>query len=86
MIEFLTKVHPGILIILCLTIASLVSTAAHYWHKSRKIELEASLKLEMIQRGMSAEEIERVMRASVGSGRTGENASGRLKETMPEQV
>jgi hypothetical protein len=34
-----------------------------YWRKVRKDELDASLKHEMIARGMSADEIERVLAA-----------------------
>ncbi len=41
-----------------------VPVVAHYWYKTRKAELEASLKREMIERGMSADEICKVLAAS----------------------
>jgi hypothetical protein len=47
-----------------LTITSVVSSVAYYWYKARKAELEASLKQQMIERGMSAEEIVKVLRGS----------------------
>ena len=37
---------------------------AYYWWKIRQAELDASLKQEMLQRGMSAEEIQTVLTAS----------------------
>ena len=41
-----------------------VPTLAHYWYKVRQAELETELKREMIQRGMSTDQIVRVLRAS----------------------
>ncbi len=42
----------------------IVSTLAVNWRKAREAEVEASLKAELIKQGRSAEEIERVLRAS----------------------
>jgi len=56
--------QPVFIIFTSITIMSVASTAAYYWHKVRRAELEASLKHEMIERGMSAGEIERVLQAS----------------------
>ena len=44
-------------------IAIVVGGITTYLHRSRQAELDASLKQEMIQRGMSAEEIVRVINA-----------------------
>jgi hypothetical protein len=44
------------------------STLSHYWYKSRKAALEAELKMEMIQRGMSADEICQVIQSRTGEG------------------
>ena len=41
-----------------------VPWVAYYWWKIRQSELDASLKQEMLQRGMSAEEIQLVLTAS----------------------
>jgi hypothetical protein len=41
-----------------------VPTVARYWWRIRQSEIDASLKQEMLQRGMSAEEIQMVLAAS----------------------
>ena len=43
-----------------------VPSGMEYWRRMRKDELDASLKHEMIARGMSADEIERVLAAKTG--------------------
>jgi ABC-type siderophore export system fused ATPase/permease subunit len=45
------------------TVVSLVSVVATAWRKTRRDEMIYELKREMLERGMSAEEIERVVRA-----------------------
>jgi hypothetical protein len=42
----------------------IVGIIAYSWRRMRHLELEIGLKNEMIARGMSAEEIERVIRAT----------------------
>ncbi len=44
-------------------VAIIFSTLTTYWQKTRLAELDAALKQEMLQRGMSAEEIVRVINA-----------------------
>jgi hypothetical protein len=44
-----------------ITLVTLIAT--NYWRKSQRDDIDATLKMEMIQRGMSADEIERVLRA-----------------------
>ncbi len=46
----------------------LVPTLAHYWSKLRVKEWEMSLKHAMIERGMSALDIERVIKATSRGG------------------
>ncbi len=45
-------------------IYAIVSVVAVQWRKAREADVEASLKAELIKQGRSAEEIERVIRAS----------------------
>jgi len=51
-------------------ILSIIGCALHFWHENRKSELQAeteqealALKRAMVERGMSAAEIERVLKA-----------------------
>lgn len=48
-----------------MTIASIsiVPIVSSYWSQTRRAEIDAELKLRMIEMGMSADEIERVLRA-----------------------
>lgn len=68
--EWLSHMDPVVGIMLAIFvpmgIIGLVATIGGIWAGSRKTELEASLKLEMISRGMSAEDIERVLNATLG--------------------
>lgn len=45
-----------------------LSIAAYYiaaeWRKSREAKIEADLKREMVQKGLSADEIERILKAT----------------------
>jgi hypothetical protein len=41
-----------------------VQTIGYYWWKTRRDKLETTLKLEMVQRGMSADEIAKVLKVS----------------------
>ena len=52
-----------------------------YRYKHRKMEIEATLKQEMIRRGMSAEEIERVLAAK--SDAKQKKADSSDKQTLP---
>jgi hypothetical protein len=44
-------------------VCSAVGGVAVQWRKARQAEVEAGLKAQMIERGMSAEEIERVIQS-----------------------
>jgi hypothetical protein len=52
----------GFFCLVCLT--GIIALLATLWYKHRRLEIETALKQDMLNRGMSAEEIERVMRAS----------------------
>jgi hypothetical protein len=51
-------------------------TITSYLQKTRQAELDASLKHEMLQRGMSADEIVQVLNASSANASRGYSASG----------
>jgi hypothetical protein len=67
MLEFFTR-NPGILVALVAIIGgclvAIISTMSSAWRQVRVAEQENVLKQEMLQRGMSAGEIERVLTAS----------------------
>jgi hypothetical protein len=71
--EFFSRFSPGQLegfvIIAIVFTAGLIMFLTWQWRLHRRTEIEASLKHEMISRGMSADEIERVLRASMAGGR-----------------
>ena len=46
-----------------IVIMSVVPTLIYYWHKTRKAEMDADLKMRMLEMGMSASDIERVLKA-----------------------
>jgi hypothetical protein len=80
MTEILGKLDGGELLGLCgivlglmgivggITVAITKVVAAHY-RRTQLDEMEATLKMEMIQRGMSAVEIKQVLEARMGSSR-----------------
>lgn len=41
----------------------IVPTITYYWHKTRKAEMDADLKMRMLEMGMTASDIERVLKA-----------------------
>jgi hypothetical protein len=49
-----------------LILVSLVVVIGAIWHQFRKSDIEGFLKRDMIARGMSADEIERVLAARIG--------------------
>jgi hypothetical protein len=67
MYDWLMSLGPGIIGVIAVLggfIISVVAILAGNWRRVRQIEMEISLKHEMLERGMSAEEIERVIKAS----------------------
>jgi hypothetical protein len=55
--------NPLFLVFGFLTITGVVGTLSHAWRKVRQTEIEAQLKSDMVQRGMTAEDIQKVMAA-----------------------
>jgi hypothetical protein len=53
--------NPFVFVLGILVITVGVPTVTHYWCKNRKNEMDAALKQQMIERGMSAEEIQIVL-------------------------
>ncbi len=49
-------------------LVAIIGIIASHWYKWRKREIDANLKLEMLSRGMSADDIERVLSAGTASG------------------
>ena len=69
MYEWLRSLGPEIVPVIALVggmLVAVVGILAGVWHKNRRIELEIALKQDMLNRGMSAEDIERVIKASKG--------------------
>lgn len=84
MLEQLQNVNPLFFIFGWLTVTTVVSSIAYCWHSVRKVELEASLKQEMIQRGMAADEIKQVIEASAGNRAKGIHSEPSREEEMAD--
>jgi Na+-translocating ferredoxin:NAD+ oxidoreductase RnfG subunit len=80
MIEFLSRFNGGELIALTSVIMGPVMIAiivvASQWRKVRVAELEVILKQQMVDKGMSAAEIEQVMKASNDPGEVSVTSTG----------
>jgi hypothetical protein len=71
----------GILGVIVVVVTKLV---ADYSRKSRRDDMEATLKMEMIQRNMSVDEIERVLAAKMDPAKAAGSADGaRRKAALP---
>ena len=55
--------NPMIVFWGAIVLISIVPTVTYYWHKTRKAEMDADLKMKMLEMGMSAGDIERVLSA-----------------------
>ena len=51
--------------------AIIFGTLTNYWRRSRQAELDASLKQQMLERGMSADEIVQVLEAKAEPSKAG---------------
>jgi hypothetical protein len=73
MLDVLAEKHAELLIPLVALVAAgvvfLVWIVAHYWASTRRLEVEANLKRDMLNRGLSAADIERVLLASANQDR-----------------
>jgi hypothetical protein len=61
--------------IICGSLIAIVAIVADHWRKARQTEIHASLVHEMLNRGMSAEEIELVLTS--GRGKKARSAIGK---------
>jgi hypothetical protein len=71
MLEWVMSLGAAIIPVIAIAggiLVAVVAILAGTWHKNRKTEMEIALKQDMLNRGMSVEEIERVMRASRKGG------------------
>ncbi|HEV3262549.1 MAG TPA: hypothetical protein VG013_37195 [Gemmataceae bacterium] len=59
---------PFVFVVAILIVTVAVPVLSHHWYKVRKAEVDASLKHDMLQRGMSAEEIALVLEAPARRG------------------
>jgi hypothetical protein len=50
-------------------LCGMLAIVMDFWHKIRKAEIAAALKRDMLQRGMSAQEIQTVLEAGLKSSR-----------------
>jgi hypothetical protein len=78
--------EPGILVavvaIVAGTLIAVTAVLAYHWLAARRTEAESALKRDMLERGMSAEEIERVIRATSAS--PAPSAAGEKSEALSE--
>jgi hypothetical protein len=58
--------HPLFLVFSWLTLTSVVGSVGYYWTKARRDDQEAALKREMLQMGMTADDIVKVIQVSKG--------------------
>jgi hypothetical protein len=82
--------EPGILVAVVAivggTLISVTAVLAYHWLAARRNETESALKRDMLERGMSAEEIERVIKASSASPWPPAEKTEALSETEMEYV
>jgi surface antigen len=79
--------NPVFIVFASLTITAVVSTIAVQWRKVRQAEVEASLKQDMIQRGLSADDIQKVLGASARRCRPGDTRHKAILEaSLIEQM
>jgi hypothetical protein len=73
--EVLSKLRSDELaVLLFLSIGALIALTAivaHHWRRLRQLEIETALKQALLQKGMNAEEIERVVNATQGAAHAG---------------
>jgi hypothetical protein len=53
----------GLVSVVCGSLIAITAILASHWRGVRQAELEASLKHELVERGMSVDDIERVIKA-----------------------
>ena len=67
MYDYLMRFSPGEMIAIVSVVGGLfvilIAIVADVWHRARKVEIETKFKQEMLDRGMSADEIKTVLDA-----------------------
>ena len=71
---------PFVFVIGILVVTVAVPTITYYWQKTRRAEIDAALKQDMLQRGMSADDIRTVLEASSDRARKGGCGASRRRE------
>ena len=70
MSEVMSKFQPedfaGLVSVVGGMVIFTVAIIAWFWHKTRKLEIQAALKQDMLNRGMSADEIQTVIESGAG--------------------
>lgn len=75
MLEYVFSLWGMVIVgIVCMTIYGVVEILAKQYRKTCDSSIEASLKEEMIKQGRSAEEIERVLRATARPGKQADDS------------
>jgi|SRR6516162_840144 hypothetical protein len=69
-------------IFVCIAVIAVGCTIAVQWRKARQVEVEAALKKEMIERGMSADDVVKVLGASSRAEYEASQAMELAKEGM----
>jgi hypothetical protein len=69
--EVLSKLRSDEVVVLVFlsggVLIALTAIVAHHWRRLRQLEIETALKQTLLQKGMNAEEIERVVNATQGA-------------------
>jgi hypothetical protein len=72
MSEIMSKLDgDGVLALISIVgglLCGMVAIAMSFWHKTRKLEIAAALKQDMLNRGISADEIQTVVESGTGMG------------------
>jgi len=72
--------------ILSVLVVLMTAILTHHHRSLQRDDMESTLKMEMIQRGMSAEEIERVLAARIGSQSNSRRQDARGRTPAPGKV
>ena len=64
--------NPPAMVFIMIVLVTVIPTAIIYRHKTRKAEMDADLKMKMLEMGMSASDIEKVLLAESSPDETDE--------------
>ncbi len=67
MLEYISRLESNdlvaVMVVIAVSVTALISTALSVWGKVRRAQVSANLKQDMLDRGMSADEIKTVLDA-----------------------